>query len=119
MGRTLISLHRGPQHVTDVINEDMREWCPGRDMVGIPAREAWPDPMYAELQRLMDDTWLTGREHWVRFHGGLYGTLPRVESGVVVGVATVYRPVAARLLELVAEDRQSPDRLPRPALRVS
>lgn len=107
MSRYCVSNHRGPAHVTEWINDTMRWWCPGREMIGLPAREAWPDPMYAEHQALMDAAFVTGEPQWMRWHGTPYGVFPRWEDGRVVGVKTVWE-VAAHLRRQRQTDQPSP-----------
>lgn len=97
-GRYSVTRHRGPAHVTEWINDTMAWFCPGREMVGLPAREAWPDPQYDAHQRLMDAAYLTGEPQWMRWHGTVYGVLPRWQDGRVIGVSTVWE-IPVRLLQ--------------------
>lgn len=95
-----ISLHRGPGHVCEWVNATFCERTAGRDVLGIPAREAFAEPEYAPLQTLMDLAFTTGREQWAEFRGGLFAALPRVQKGRVVGVAVVYQPASQPLRHL-------------------
>jgi hypothetical protein len=95
-----IALFRGPMHVMEYANEELLALSP-RECVGIPMRESFPEPEFAEPIGAMDAV----------FHGaGIikidrpYGTLilgPRVDGrGRVFGVASWFQldeaKVAAR-----------------------
>lgn len=105
-----ISLHRGPGHVCEWVNATFSERNAGRDVLGIPAREAFPEPAYAALHALMDLALTTGREQWAEFRGGLFAALPRVQKGQVAGVAVVYQPSSQPLRHLPEMSRPGQDR---------
>lgn len=86
-----ISLFRGPGHVCEWTNETFRDRDP-RPVIGIPAREAFNEPEFAPLQRLMDLAFASGLEQWLEFGDGLFAALPRYQKGRVIGVAVVYEP---------------------------
>lgn len=86
-----ISLFRGPGHVCEWTNEAFRDRDP-RPVIGIPAREAFPEVEFAPLQRLMDLAYASGLEQWVVYGEGLFAALPRYQKGRVIGVAVVYQP---------------------------
>ena len=103
-----VTLHRGPAHVCEAINDVMRETLPGRQLVGLPIREAFPEPEFVPLIELMDECLLTGQEQWALFRGSPYAVLPRRVGGPLIGVTTasaVPRPGALpRLLVLPDAD---------------
>jgi signal transduction histidine kinase len=39
---TMVAILRGPDHVVETANKRFRELCPGRDLAGLPFREAFP-----------------------------------------------------------------------------
>lgn len=92
-----IALFRGPMHVMEWANEDLLSLS-ARPCLGIPLRESFPEPEFAEPQVAMDAV----------FHGaGIiklarpYGTLilgPRTnDRGHVVGVASWFLLDEARV----------------------
>lgn len=97
-----ITLHRGPAHVCIRANDLTLSATAGRQLVGVPVREAFPEPMYAPIHDLMDACYRTGQEQWATFNGSPIGILPRRDGlGNVIGVSTCYRlPTAPRLRPL-------------------
>ena len=107
------TLHVGPSHVCVRVNETFRAWLPGRQTIGCPAREAFPEPEYAPLIALMDAVYRDGEARWTRFRGNLYGVLPRLRAGRLIGVSTVYQlpvPRALPRLRLLPRSRRASHR---------
>lgn len=91
------SLHVGPAHVIEYVNERFRERNPGRDVLGMPAREAFPEPRFAPIQALMDEVYRTGACLRARTPDGRFSILPRpAADGSVRGIAVLFEPPPPR-----------------------
>lgn len=97
-----VTWHRGPEHVCEAINDVMRATLPGRQLEGIPIREAFPEPQYRPLIEIMDACYRTGEEQWALFRHSPYAVLPRWRGGQVIGVTTVYLVPRVRPLTRLA-----------------
>ena len=111
----MLTLHRGPWHVTEYASPGVLRMFGDRQVVGVPAREAFTDPAHRPLQRLMDLAYQSEGRHRMPFLNGLYSAVPRVEDGVVVGVATLLLPAWLLQSEHL---RLPPDRLHQHELRL-
>lgn len=85
-----ICVCEGAEHVIIAANDDFRS-AVTVDFIGVPAREAFVG--FEWLQRLMDDTYLTGREHVEDMDDGTWVSVPRYRNGRIVGVTTGWRRV--------------------------
>lgn len=92
-GQRVGSLHLGPAHVFEHVNDAFLFRNAGRDVLGLPAREAFPEPRFAPMQALMDHVYLTGRRRRMATHDGTLAVLPRVAGGRVIGVTCLFEPL--------------------------
>jgi len=79
-----VALFVGPAHVCARVNDSFVELYPGREMVGIPVREAIAEAEFRDLFDLMDECYRTRQEIWCAFRGGTLGVLPRENGGVAI-----------------------------------
>lgn len=86
-----VALYRGPVHVVVYADEGLIERA-GRSLVGLPVSEAYTEPEYQPLIRLLDRTYRTGEKQALVTPYGVLTLLPRWEDGRVVGVASVFQP---------------------------
>ena len=101
-----VTLHRGPAHITEYVDPRLAEQYADRQLIGVPAREAWTEPCFAQLQALMDKAFMTGERQRIPWLDGTYCAVPLREGGRIVGVATM-------LVPLRSPHPQSPPEMPR------
>lgn len=85
-----VGLYRGPYHVVEYMNDDLVEWSGGFDWTGVPVTEAFPEPEYREIQRMMNAVYRTGRAASLASPTGVLWVVPLRERGMLVGVGTHY-----------------------------
>ena len=56
-----LALHLGPEHVFELINDQYRRIAGGRDVTGLPAREAFPALVGHQLFDVIDRVYTTGQ----------------------------------------------------------
>lgn len=96
-----VTLHKGPAHRFERVNDTWRAIKPDLDPIGQPVREVSLTPRHQPVVELMDDCYRTGEERWLIHEGGLLGILPRWRAGRVVGVAVAYQVPLPRTLALL------------------
>ena len=85
-----IGLFRGPMHVMEWANDELLAASP-RDGRGMPAREAFTEEKYADVQAAMDDCFRSGEDIRLDRPLGVLFVLPRRDAHrAVIGVATCF-----------------------------
>lgn len=100
-----VTLHSGPAHRFERVNETWRQLRPDLEPIGLPAREVTLSPRFAPVVASMDEVYRTGEERWLIHEIGLLGVLPRWARGRVVGVAVVWQVPPRRLAPLTGARR--------------
>jgi signal transduction histidine kinase len=55
-----VAVHEGPDHVFTLVNPDYQRLAPGRDLLGQPIREAWPELVRQGILDVLDGVYRTG-----------------------------------------------------------
>lgn len=87
-----IALLRGPDHIYDLVNAAHRRLTPGREVLGRPAREAFPE-LGRDYFELLDEVYRSGRP---RNHTGL--RIPLAAANAALRdryVDVTYQPITA------------------------
>lgn len=89
-----VTLFSGPRHIIEWIDDEAQRRSGHTDSIlGLPYREAFPHPLFRPSECLLDQVFSTGeaieRPDW---HSGWLVLTPRVEDGLIVGVAGCWWP---------------------------
>lgn len=92
-----VALFRGPAHICVAVDDELARWS-GREVVGLPAREAFVG--FPKSQAAMDRVYASGIPECldcpnVDGEAGRVCMFPVIRSGVPVGVATEWAPILA------------------------
>lgn len=109
-----ISISRGPEHRSEMMNAKSRELIGGRDLIGLPARKAFPELEGQGLIEILDDVYRTGvpyegKEVFVRYRASEEAELReayfdisyqplRDTAGAISGILTVSVDVTEQVL---------------------
>lgn len=91
-----VATYRGSGFVVEWANEEYRIRV-GRDVTGMPMAEAFPEERWRQLHDLMRVVFTSGRPLTVPVVGGWLSVLPRCQDGQVVGLTSVWEPLAQRV----------------------
>ncbi|GAB2581172.1 hypothetical protein Aab01nite_58160 [Paractinoplanes abujensis] len=121
----MVSAFAGPQHRFVVVNAAMRAFIGGRQILGVPIREAFPDVAGQQIFELVDRVWESGKvltipEMRIQFDADGSGTVQeffvdwtgipnRDDDGTVVGMIALFIDVTARVRERQAAQARATD----------
>lgn len=99
-------MYKGPLHVIVAANDEMLRRC-GRDIIGWPARLAFPERQFREAQDAMDEVYATGVAQRVAVRTpdadqatlGTMSIIPVREGDQVIGLVTRWCPAVRHSLE--------------------
>lgn len=94
----MYALFLGPAFVLRAVSESWQSRVFGDPPIGLPVSEAWADPAWQPVQRLMRQVYETGVPARIQTALGPGYIVAVRQSGQIVGVATRLEPTAPTLL---------------------